>query len=215
MDIRFMLDILVYVLELLLHQDPGVGANYCKIAVWPCYFLRDIVLVYIRFMFDEHSVDYNFTFSSLWTFTSCRSCMCGNVWTVWTLTVMMIVIDFWSFVYNRFPLDIVLHWIFRFMFLIISYTGNPARPCYFCRDIVLFYVCFQLMNVRFTIASSLFYVGHSLHNFFCKEEHLFYSVEQCESSHFFSFTAFLILSTCDYKVSIYMRLQSYNMHNWI
>ena len=102
MDIRFSLDILVYVLDLLLHQDPGVGANYCRIAAWPCYFKRDIVLVYIRFMSDGHSVDDGFTFISRWTFASCRSCMCGNVWTDWTLTVMRILIDFWSLVYIGF-----------------------------------------------------------------------------------------------------------------
>ena len=56
MDIRFTLDI-----------NSGLCSmeNYCRIAVLPCYFLRDLVLVYIRFMSDRRSVDLSFTFISL------------------------------------------------------------------------------------------------------------------------------------------------------
>ena len=67
-----------------------------------------------------------------------------------------------------------------FMFQIGSHTTILRISCLtmlLCRDIVLFYIRFKPMNIRFMIAFSLFHVGHSLHvgpivNF-CRMKHLF------------------------------------------
>ena len=45
----------------------------------PCDFCRDIVLLYIRFMSDGHSIYDRFNFVSRRTFASCRSCSYGDV----------------------------------------------------------------------------------------------------------------------------------------
>ena len=73
---------------------------------------------------------------------------------MYCLTVTRIVIIYWRRSkpgLHSFHIQwiFISCWILGYMFQINSYTLNHTGPCYFSRDIVLFYILFMPMDIGF------------------------------------------------------------------